>query len=610
MSYQVNLGSDILYFPGAEDAEIYDAELNEEIGVAGEFRFKVPPVNPVYNSLTTGALVTILRDNKEYWRGEIRDIQTDFNKVASVYCLEDLAWLADEFIAPASITNETYAQRFQAAITAYNANRTAERQFAAGNITNVTSSNMCNWRTEYEWSILTSLRECIGSAGSDTGYIRVRRVTSGGVVTRYIDIVKLSDYGVAATQPIEYGYNLLNYVKKSDYSNLTNVLTPYGAELDSEVYTEYNARLQGTTITNAASVSVYGRHAKAVVFDGVTDGTALDNLASSYLSRYCQPQLTMEVSAVDLADIENVNSINIGDSVRIIAEPFAVDQTLYLTQIRRDIQNIDKNTITLSGHVHTGRTLTSQVNSAAEALADMPSEFSILDSAKKNALSLLLSETQSGYVVFEYDADNTQMVAINICDAQTIDASTKRWRWSQGGFGYMYRTATTDPWTGPSVAMTMNGEIVANFITTGTLNADLVTVNGKIEATSGYIGNATNGWQIGSTNIHNGPTSISDTTEGMYVGTDGIRTNGATSQWTRISGGMVDSNQLMTAYGFYVRGSNKAYMSGATVAGEHATLAGTSGANGTLTFPANTSGSVYCYLTVEDGIVTAIGTTP
>ena len=83
--YQVNIGTNILYYPGSDDAVIYDTELTEDVGLAGEFRFKVPPKNPQYSQLSNGSLVTILKDGKEFWRGEIRDVQTDFAKIASVY---------------------------------------------------------------------------------------------------------------------------------------------------------------------------------------------------------------------------------------------------------------------------------------------------------------------------------------------------------------------------------------------------------------------------------------------------------------------------------------------------------------------------------------------
>ena len=476
--WQVNIGDKILYYPANDTYAIYDTKLNEEVGSAGEFTFKVPPQNPLYSDLTTGALITILKNGVEYWRGEIKEITVDFAKVADVYCLEDLSFLDDEFLLPAQITTETFAQRFQAAIAAYNSNRSADRQFTAGYITNVTSTNLCNWTTEYDMSILDDLRECI--AGED-GYLRVRRSTTGGVVTRYIDIVRLADYGVPATQTIEYGYNLLDYVKESDYENLTNVLTPYGAELESEVYEGYSARLAGTPIQNNDSITAFGRHAKAVVFD-TDDLTTLNNLAAAYLSRYSQPQLTMEVDAVDLSAIENVSEINVGDSVHIISRPFAVDQWIYLTKIERDLQNIDRNKITLSATVRTGRTLTSQSQSTAQAIKNLPSKSSILDAAKKNALALL-NGVEGGYVKFQTDA-NDNIIELTIQNAENDANVTKRWRWNLGGLGYQERASAADDWNlyPPETAMTMDGGIVANFITSGTMSCDRLnggTINGQ-----------------------------------------------------------------------------------------------------------------------------------
>ena len=541
--YQVNLGDKILYYPGSEEAQIFGTENGENIGLAGEFKFQVPPDNPLYSELTSGKLITIYKNKMEVWRGEIREVKHDFAKIAYIYVVEDLAWLGDEFIAPEKITDQTYAQRFQAAIAAYNSSRssTPERQFLTGYITNVTSSSTCNWTTEYEWSILQSLRECICNAVSETGYIRVRRQKENGVIKRYIDIVKLSDYGVASDQQIEYGYNLLDYVKEMDYKNLTNVLTPYGDELDNtEIYEDYAQRLQGNTIQNAASIATYGRHARAVVFNGVTTAASLNALAASYLSRYCQPQLTMEVQAVDLAEIEAAEEIKIGDSVRIIAKPFAIDQRLYVTQIKRDIQNIDKNTITLSGHVQTGRTLTSQLADTAKAVEEMPSESSILKAAKRNALAMLLDETQGGYVVFEYDSNNANMIAINICNEKTIELSTKRWKWAQNGLGYMERENTGAAWSTLKVAMNINGEIVADFVTTGTMLADRMrggslalggSANGAYKNGVLIMYNSSNSeigrWDRSGIAIYAGSIkltkqSLTDANNGLYLGTDGI----------------------------------------------------------------------------------------
>ncbi len=466
--YQVNVGNKILYYPGNSEYAIFDTELNEEIGFAGEYTFKVPPQNPLYASIVQSAIITILKDGIEYWRGEVKEINIDIDNIAEVYCVEDLTWLADEYLPPAKITTETYMQRFLSAVDTYNQTRTADRQFTVGQLTNVNSSDTCNWKTEYDWSILDSLRQNICK---DNGYIRVRRVTAGNAVTRYIDIVRLEDYGHQTTQPIEYGYNLMKYVKESDCQNLVNVLTPYGDELEEEVYPEYSQRLQGTTITDSTSVAAYGRHAKAVIFNGVTDLAVLNALAQSYLSRYSQPVLTMEVEAVDLASIENVGAINVGDSVRIIAKPFAVDQWIYLTQIKRDLQNIEKNTITLSGHVQSSHTITSQTVDTAEMIKNLPSKSNILEAAKKNALEILNGE--NGGVIYFVSNDDNQIIEQRIMNNADIDQATKAWRWNINGLAYLSRTYPSNPWN-VGVAITMDGQIVANYITTGTMYADRI----------------------------------------------------------------------------------------------------------------------------------------
>lgn len=60
------------------------------------------------------------------------------------------------------------------------------------------------------------------------------------------------------------------------------------------------------------------------------------------------------------------------------------------------------------------------------------------------------------------------------------------------------------------------------------------TVKGTVYARSGYIGNDTQGFSIGNTNIKNGMTSLSDTTnEGVYLGVDGIALGKGTFKVTK-----------------------------------------------------------------------------
>lgn len=563
--YSINIGDKILYYPGNSDYTAYDLELNEEVGKVGELTAKIPVQNPLYASVVEGSILTILKDGIEYWRGETKGLNNDIDNIADIYCLEDLTWLADEYLPPASITNETYAQRFQSVIETYNSTRPSDRQFAVGMITNVNSSDTCNWVTEYEWSILDSIRQNICK---DTGYIRVRRVTTNGVVTRYIDVVRLEDYGTQATQPIEYGYNLLDYLKESDCQNLVNVLFPYGDELETEVYAGYSQRLQGATITNNDSVALYGRHAKAVIFNGVTDLPTLNALAAAYLTRYSQPQITMEVKAVDLGDIENVGMFNVGDSVRIIATPFGIDQWLYHTQIKRDLQNVEKNVITLSGRVQQSTTLTSQTVDTVDMIKNLPSKSSILAEAKANALRILNGE--NGGVIYFVSNEENQITEQIIANNLDLDQATKAWRWNINGFAYLQRTYPSDDWT-VRVAMTMDGGIVADFITTGTMYADRIR-GGTL--TLGGAGNQNgvlrilnaSGNEIGRWDA-NGINATTGTFSGALNGATGTFAGSLSAASGTFSGslsaaGGTFSGQLVAATGTMADGTGILYLNG------------------------------------------------
>lgn len=507
--YEVLINGKTLYYPASKDYAIYDVELEPETGLAGEFEFNVPSSNPMYSEIKQGAVITILRDNVEYWRGEVKETSIDLSKVMNVYCLEDLSWLADEFIFPEAIFDETYRERFEAAIAAYNSGRPSDRQFTAGYLTNVNSSADCAWITEYDQSILDCIRTCI--AGED-GLLKVRRVTQNGSVTRYIDCVKLADYGVLATQPIRFGVNLLKYVEEMDLENFTNALTPYGAETDVQIYEDYNQRLAGTPIENSASIAAYGRHSKAVIFD-TDDLTTLNNLAQSYLTRYSQPQLTLKISAVDLADLtEGVSHYEIGDAIRIIAEPFAIDQDMYLTKQKIDLQDPSRNDVTLSSYVRRGSTLTSQSNNTAKEVKKLPSKSAILDAAKRNAYEILTGDN-CGNISFVKNA-NDQIIELRIANNTDFDHATKAWRWNINGLAYLHRDYYTDNWT-VGLAATMDGGIVADFVTSGTMYAN------RIKGGTLTLGGAADG---------NGVCSVQDANaiECVRIDKDGIAVNKGT----------------------------------------------------------------------------------
>lgn len=461
-----------LYYPGSDEFAVMSADLSLKVGNAGEFKFTVPQSNPLYNEIVDRSIITIYEDNTEIWRGDIQDISQNFDKSLEVYALEDLAWLGDETVPMVAVENQTYAQRFSTVMANYNDNQPAKRQFQPGTITSVTTSNICHWQPLYEETLLECIRRCI----ADNGYLKVRRVTNNGTVTRYIDILLLEDYGQQAQQAIRFGSNLLDFVKEIDNTNFLNVLYPYGKETEEKLYGDIMRRIEGTPIQNDASIAAFGRHARTVIFE--TDSMAnLNRLALAYLNRYSQPSLKIKAKAIDLGNIEDISRMHLGDSVRIIAEPFAIDQWDYITNQELDLLNIANNQIELSDAIRVS-TLTSQVASQGEEIKDTRTPASVLDEAKRNAWSIIEGEN-GGIVTFDVNG-NEQIVGIHIANNLDLDQATKAWGWNVNGLVYLHRTYPSDEWQ-VGIAMTMNGEIVADYITTGEMSADRIN-GGHIRA--------------------------------------------------------------------------------------------------------------------------------
>lgn len=461
-----------IYVPGNEDYVVTSAVLSLSVGSVGEFNFTVPLSNPRYNEIVDHSIITVYEDTAEIWRGEIRDIKQNFDKSLNVYCLEDMAWLGECAVAMTSITNQTYGQRFSAAIATYNTNQVAKRQFTAGILTSITTTDMCTWQPQYEEDLLTCLRNYI----ADDGYVRIRREYSGGVLTRYVDIVKLSDYGEQGDQKIEFGSNLLDFVKEMDDTNFLNVIYPYGKETETPLYGEIMQRTVGTPQENAASIAAFGRRERSVIFE--TDSIAkLNSLAQSYLNRYSQPSMKIEVKAVDLGNIEVVNRIHLGDSVRIIANTFGIDQWSYATKQELNLLNIADNQITLADAVRV-QSLTSQVIEQAQEIKDAQTPASVLDEAKRNAWAIFEGDN-GGIVTFDVNG-NEQIVGIHIANNLDLSQATKAWGWNINGLVYLHRTYPSDNWT-VGIAMTMDGQIVADYITTGEMSADRIN-GGHIRA--------------------------------------------------------------------------------------------------------------------------------
>ena len=97
-------------------------------------------------------------------------------------------------------------------------------------------------------------------------------------------------------------------------------------------------------------------------------------------------------------------------------------------------------------------------------------ERAILDATNK------IAGNSGGYVVIHDTNNDGKPDEILIMDSEEIPLATKVWRWNKEGLGYAYN-ASGNAYSGPyRTAITADGKINADFITTGTLNAERIAV--------------------------------------------------------------------------------------------------------------------------------------
>jgi phage-related protein len=103
-----------------------------------------------------------------------------------------------------------------------------------------------------------------------------------------------------------------------------------------------------------------------------------------------------------------------------------------------------------------------------------------------------ITGNSGGYVIMRDSNEDGKPDEILIMDSEDITQATKVWRWNKEGLGFAEQAAG-NAYLGPyRTAITADGKINADFIVTGTLNADLIRVGDEkfgdyISITDGVI---------------------------------------------------------------------------------------------------------------------------
>ena len=244
----------------------------------------------------------------------------------------------------------------------------------------------------------------------------------------------------------------------------------------------------GEYLVNMSAVSLYGRIEETVNWSEVDDRETLRTLAELYLSDYQYDNLELTVKVIDLHYLSSSNaSIKFLNKVNCVSEPHNMYTTFIVTEMKIPFDKPENTTISFSrnksGYKSDGSSggKTAKSGNLSFATSQIISKNEVMKEARDHAAAMMDMHT-TGYVSFiapiDSDDPNFPVVDKNRLDhvgeiwiTNNIDPNRalKRWRWNVNGLAHQTRETIGDDWGSPNVAITMDGSIVASYITTGVL---------------------------------------------------------------------------------------------------------------------------------------------
>ena len=495
--YKIYVDGSLFCSSAIEELAIINPVINQEANKAGTFEFTVPPNHPKYGTIERKkTLIDVYRDDELLFEGICSDIQKDFYKQQKITCEGELTFLNDSTLRPHRYSEVTSRALLEAYIAEHNSLVESMKEFTVGQVTAADSNDSISCYTNYNSTMQEIKEDLIDDIG---GFLRVRH--DQGV--RYLDYLAASPR--TSNQVIRLGENLLDLTTNLSADDIATVVIPLGATLDSQTIPGLDERLtiktaypdtmhdQGTDyVYSSQAILNYGWIEKVVIFEDVTTVEALLAKGEKYLQEVQFENLVIQAKAIDLGLTDDeFNKFRLYDSIRVVSAPHGLDAYFMLTKLQIHLNNPEQDTITLG--ISRKNSLTAKAAGSKDEIMrvvnELPTSNWVL-SAIDNATALITG-AEGGYVVFEYDQQG-RPTEIRIQDA--LNNPSKIWRWNQNGFGYSSNSGQTY-----ATAITMDGAIVANFITSGTMVADRVRggeflVGGSGTAAQGaiYVKNSSN----------------------------------------------------------------------------------------------------------------------
>lgn len=524
-----------------DDMKVVNPKLTLEDSAAGSLELMLPHTNKAYDTIIRMVTeISVKKHGEEIWSGRVLSESKDFWNNRVLYCEGELAYFNDSVQPPAEYAGKSVREYLEQLISVHNAKVGANRQFVLGAVT-VVDENFPTYYTNYEktMELLNALVETYG------GHLRVRKVDG----VRYLDY--LEDYPDTCSQVIQFGSNLIDFTRNWDSTEYATAIVPLGNRLDESPIEALDAYLTVESVNNGSlyvqldeAVKNYGWIVKMVTWDDVSDPAVLLEKAKEYLADLQFDNLELELSALDLhyLDVET-EAVKLLDEIRVISRPHGLDRLFPVTRLEIPLDAPENTQFKMGDSVQVSLTSVSNQTNAAvlDKIENLPKAHNILKEAQENATHIMNMAT-TGYITITRDEHGSDTLYIsNVRDYTKAD---KLWKWNMNGLGYSNDGGKTF-----GLAITMDGAIVADYITAGVLNGNVLRVGVIRDYNSNVILDLDKGaltMKKGSINIGNGNFTV-DEQGNLYArrGTFAGTLAGAKGTF----GGTVQAEDFLDKYG-------------------------------------------------------------
>lgn len=425
-------------------------ELNGKYDI--EFEYKVGGINSEYIVEENIVKVPVGNPSGEDQLFRIKIVSRQLKRI-KVYATHIFYDLNDNFLVDVAPTNKDgdAAIKWMLARTMY-----ANDFTASSDITKIASARYV--KRNFVESII----------GSDNAFIN----KWGGELYRNNKHFEMnSSKGMDRGVQIRYGKNMKEIKWDIDITGIITRIYPVGFDglTIPEMY------IDSPIINNYIHPIIQKLEFSEIAIDeenGITSEMAIEQLRQAVYQQYNngidKPLITINIDFLELSKIDEykqsysqLEHIYLGDYVTAIVPHLNLEEKLKVISATYDVLGKKYIEFELSNKHNKKNNFINNTISLIEKLSQM--DFNVLDSAKTDATSKIVN-AMGGYV---YKTRNE----LFIMDSDNPNEAQKVWRWNINGLGYS-STGIGGPY---GIAMTADGKIVADFITTGQMAIERIT---------------------------------------------------------------------------------------------------------------------------------------